>query len=152
MTLMKIEVEQNFNRLVKENEGIDDPRFSTIQSSLPPPIDPLKLQRIQEHNVNDRLNEPSNQMGSMAQPPNPDTQFKQLGEIAPKEYVGVLKETDEEQPFQYPVEEDAPPQYQQSAPTKQRYVDDFSDIASLKEEEREIVNKNRYKNSYGQIP
>ncbi|KAA6355129.1 MAG: hypothetical protein EZS28_049344 [Streblomastix strix] len=103
---MKIEVEQNFNRLVKENEEIDDPRFSTIQSSLPPPIDPQRIQRIQDHNVNARLNEAGSQMGSMAPPPNPDTQFKQLGEVAPKEYVEILKEQDEEQPFQYPVEED----------------------------------------------
>ncbi|KAA6383708.1 MAG: hypothetical protein EZS28_020766 [Streblomastix strix] len=166
MALMKIEVEQNFNRLVKENEGIDDPRFSTIQTSLPPPIDPQSIKTIQDHNVNDRLNEPSNQMGIMAQPPNPDTQIKQLGEVAPKQYVEILKETDEEQPFQYPVEEDAlqqqifdndydqnkPPQYPQSAPTQQKYVDNFSDIASIREEEREIVNQNRYKNKYGQQP
>ncbi|KAA6376975.1 MAG: hypothetical protein EZS28_027497 [Streblomastix strix] len=46
-------------------------------------------------------------MGSMASPPNPDSQFKQLGEVAPKQYVEILKETDEEQPFQYPAEEDA---------------------------------------------
>ncbi|KAA6378177.1 MAG: hypothetical protein EZS28_026295 [Streblomastix strix] len=108
MALMKIYVEQNFNRLVKENGGIENPRFSTIQTSLPPPIDPQRIQRIQEHNVNDRLNDSSNQMGSMALPPNPDTQFKQLGEIAPKEYVRELKETDgEQQPATSLPEEDA---------------------------------------------
>ncbi|KAA6370649.1 MAG: hypothetical protein EZS28_033824 [Streblomastix strix] len=108
MALMKIEVEQNFNRLVKENEGIDDPRFSTIQTSLPPPIDPQRIQRIQEHNVNDRLAGPQNQIGSMELSPNPDTQFKQLGEIAPKEYVRELKEEDgEQQPFKTSSEEDA---------------------------------------------
>ncbi|KAA6337608.1 MAG: hypothetical protein EZS28_052774, partial [Streblomastix strix] len=98
MALMRKETEENFNRLVKENEGIDDPRFSTIQTSQPIPID---------RNINARLNEAGNSMGSMAQPPNPDTQFKELGEVYPKEYVETLKETDEEQPFQYPAEEDA---------------------------------------------
>ncbi|KAA6377185.1 MAG: hypothetical protein EZS28_027286 [Streblomastix strix] len=95
---MQKDVEENFNRLVKENEGIDDPRFSTIQTSQPTP---------QDRNINARLAGPQNQMGSMAPPPNPDTQFKGLGEVAPQQYVEILKETDEEQPFQYPVEEDA---------------------------------------------
>ncbi|KAA6376814.1 MAG: hypothetical protein EZS28_027659 [Streblomastix strix] len=95
---MQIEVEENFKRLVKENEGINDPRYSEIQTSQPIPID---------RNINARLAGPQNQMGSMAQPPNPDTQFKELGEVAPKEYVETLKETDEEQPFQYSAEEDA---------------------------------------------
>ncbi|KAA6362459.1 MAG: hypothetical protein EZS28_042014, partial [Streblomastix strix] len=97
MALMRKETEENFNRLVKENEGVNDPRFSDIQTSQPIPID---------RNINARLNEPSNSMGSMAQPPNPDTQFKELGEVYPKQYVEILKETDEEQPFQYPAEED----------------------------------------------
>ncbi|KAA6395497.1 MAG: hypothetical protein EZS28_008971 [Streblomastix strix] len=163
MALIKIQAEQNFNRLVKENEGIEDPRFSTIQTSLPPPIDPQRIQRLQEHNVNGRSNEPSNQMGSMAPPPNLDTQFKQLDEVAPKEYEQILKDLDgEEQPFKTSPEEDAlqqqifdynydtnmPRQYQQSAPTYQRYVDDFSDIASIREEERGIVNQNRYNKFY----
>ncbi|KAA6362604.1 MAG: hypothetical protein EZS28_041870 [Streblomastix strix] len=96
--LMQKDVEENFKRLVKENEGIDDPRYSEIQKSQPIPID---------RNINARLAGPQNSMGSMAQPPNPDTQFKELGEVAPKQYVEILKETDEEQPFQYPAEEDA---------------------------------------------
>ncbi|KAA6372256.1 MAG: hypothetical protein EZS28_032217, partial [Streblomastix strix] len=90
-------------------------------------------------------------------------------EIAPKEYVRELKEADgEQQPatslpeedalqqrifnYEYDYDNNRPPQYQQSAPAQQRYVDDFSDIASLKEEEREIVNQNRYINKYGAIP
>ncbi|KAA6374615.1 MAG: hypothetical protein EZS28_029856, partial [Streblomastix strix] len=157
---MQIDVEENFKRLVKENEGIDDPRYSDIQTSQPVPIDPQRIIRIQDHNVNARLNEAGSQMGSMAPPPNPDTQIKQLGYTSPKEYVRDLKETDEQQPFQYPAEEDAlqqqifdndydqnrPPQYTQSAPTQQKYVDNFSDIDSIREEERGIVNQNRYKN------
>ncbi|KAA6379956.1 MAG: hypothetical protein EZS28_024515, partial [Streblomastix strix] len=107
MALMKKETEENFKRLVKENEGIDDPAYSEIQTSLPPPIDPQRIIRTQEHRVCDRISGPQNQMNSMELPPNPDTQFKQLGDAAPKEYVKILKETDEEQPFQYPVEEDA---------------------------------------------
>ncbi|KAA6365629.1 MAG: hypothetical protein EZS28_038844 [Streblomastix strix] len=96
---MQKDIEDNFKRLVKENEGIDDPRFSTIQTSQPVPID---------RNINARLAGPQNQMNSMAQPPNPDTQIKQLGEEAPKEYGKIMKETDvEQQPFQYPAEEDA---------------------------------------------
>ncbi|KAA6383871.1 MAG: hypothetical protein EZS28_020601 [Streblomastix strix] len=104
---MQKDVEENFKRLVKENEGVDDPRYSDIQTSQPVPIDPQKIIRIQEHHINDRLAGPQNQMNSMAPPPNPDSQFKQLGEVAPKQYVEILKETDEEQPFQYPAEEDA---------------------------------------------
>ncbi|KAA6383092.1 MAG: hypothetical protein EZS28_021379 [Streblomastix strix] len=98
MALMRKDVEENYKRLVKENEGIDDPRYSEIQKSQPVPID---------RNINARLNEAGSQMGSMAPPPNPDTQFKQLGEEAPKQYVKILKQTDEEQTFQYPAEEDA---------------------------------------------
>ncbi|KAA6378624.1 MAG: hypothetical protein EZS28_025849 [Streblomastix strix] len=158
MTLMRKETEENFKRLVKENEGIDDPRFSPIYTSQPVP---------QEHRVCDRLAGSQNQMGSMAPPSDPDTQIKELGEEAPKQYEKILKETDvEQQPFIYPVEEDAlqqqifendydqnrPAQYTQSAPTQQKYIDNFSEIASLREEEREIVNQNRYKNKYGQQP
>ncbi|KAA6362049.1 MAG: hypothetical protein EZS28_042424 [Streblomastix strix] len=99
MAFMRKETEENFKRLVKENEGIDDPAYSEIQTSQPVP---------QEHRVCDRLAGPQNQMNSMAPPPDPDTQFKGLGEVAPKEYEQILKETDvEQQPFQYPAEEDA---------------------------------------------
>ncbi|KAA6354583.1 MAG: hypothetical protein EZS28_049890, partial [Streblomastix strix] len=99
MALMRKETEENFKRLVKENEGIDDPRYSEIQTSQPIPID---------RNINARLAGPQNQMNSMAPPPNPDTQIKQLGEVAPKEYEQIMKETNvEQQPFQYSAEEDA---------------------------------------------
>ncbi|KAA6387330.1 MAG: hypothetical protein EZS28_017140, partial [Streblomastix strix] len=152
---MQIEVEENFNRLVKENEGIDDPRFSTIQTSLPPPIDPQRIQRMQDHNVNARLNEAGSQMGSMAPPPDPDTQFKQLGEEAPKEYEQILKQTDvEQQPFTYPAEEDAlqqqifdndydqnrPAQYPQSAPA--RAEDQMSE--NLQAANDEVINGLKY--------
>ncbi|KAA6402953.1 MAG: hypothetical protein EZS28_001516 [Streblomastix strix] len=105
---MQGEAEENFKILVKENEGIDVPRFSTIQTSLSTLIDPKIIQRIQERNVNDQLNGPNNQMGSMAQPPNPDTQLKDIGEIAHKEYVDILNQTDrEQQSFKTSSEEDA---------------------------------------------
>ncbi|KAA6395453.1 MAG: hypothetical protein EZS28_009024 [Streblomastix strix] len=154
MALMKKDVEENFNRLVKENEGIDDPRFSTIQTSQPVP---------QEHRVCDRLAGPQNQMGSMAPPPEPDTQIKQLGEVAPKQYEKLLNETDvEQQPstalqekdalqqsiFEYNYDSNRPPQYQQSAPFQQKYANDFSDIQSLRDEELGIVKQNRS----GQLP
>ncbi|KAA6366426.1 MAG: hypothetical protein EZS28_038047 [Streblomastix strix] len=158
MALMRKDVEENFNRLVKENEGVNDPRFSEIQTSQPVPID---------RNINARLNEAGNSMGSMAQPPNPDTQFKQLGEVAPKQYVEILKQTDEEQPFQYPAEEDALQQqiYDtqfQSQSEPQRYtnvphqmgVSDIQSISNFRNRDsqfqREQMQQARAKNQMGE--
>ncbi|KAA6377457.1 MAG: hypothetical protein EZS28_027016 [Streblomastix strix] len=103
------EAKDNFERLVKQNEGIKDPHFSEPEQSIPVPINPKRIVYVdQDSNINDRLNQPSNQMGSMAQPNNPDIQLMQIGQVAPKEYVDILQQQDGEQnPVTTLPEEDA---------------------------------------------
>ncbi|KAA6360579.1 MAG: hypothetical protein EZS28_043894, partial [Streblomastix strix] len=95
-------------KIVEQNEGIPDPRFSDIQSSLPPKIIPNRIAREQEFNIDDRLAQPSARTGNAAMPTNPDTLLKEVGEEAPKQYVNILQQQDGEQvPSQALPQEDA---------------------------------------------
>ncbi|KAA6382875.1 MAG: hypothetical protein EZS28_021598 [Streblomastix strix] len=119
--LMLKEAKENFDRLVKQNEGIKDPHFSEPEQSIPVPINPKRIVYVdQDFNINARLDQPSNQMGSMAQPPNPDIQLMQLGQVAPKEYVNILQQQDGEQTLTTTLpEEDALQQRLDEQPNQQ---------------------------------
>ncbi|KAA6391791.1 MAG: hypothetical protein EZS28_012680 [Streblomastix strix] len=95
-------------KIVEQNEGIPDPRFSDIQSSLPPKIIPDRMAKEQEFNIGALLAEPSSRTGNAAMPTNPDTLLKEVGEEAPKEYINILLQQDGEQvPTQALPQEDA---------------------------------------------
>ncbi|KAA6369913.1 MAG: hypothetical protein EZS28_034560 [Streblomastix strix] len=107
-------------KIVEQNEGIPDPRFSDIQSSLPSKVIPNRIAREQEFNIDDRLAQPSARTGSAAMPTNPYTLLKEVGEEEPKEYVNILQQQDGEQvPTQALTEEDAIQQRLDEQPNQQ---------------------------------
>ncbi|KAA6398977.1 MAG: hypothetical protein EZS28_005500 [Streblomastix strix] len=88
--LMLGEIQNKTQKIVEQNESISNPRFSDIQSSLPPKIIQNRIAREPDFNIDARLAEPSAHVGNAAIPKDPDTLLKEVGEEAPKEYVNIL--------------------------------------------------------------
>ncbi|KAA6359892.1 MAG: hypothetical protein EZS28_044581 [Streblomastix strix] len=100
-----------------------DPRFSDIQSSLPPKIIPNRIVREPDFNIDDRLSQPSARTGSAAMPPDPDIRVRQMsheGHQGAQIVEQIYKEQDGEQvPTQVLPEEDAIQQRLDEQPNQQ---------------------------------
>ncbi|KAA6393384.1 MAG: hypothetical protein EZS28_011091 [Streblomastix strix] len=87
-------------KIVEQNESIPDPRFSDIQSSLPPKIIPNRIARESDFNIDARLAEPSARTGSAALPPDLDIIVREMSHEGPngaQVAEQIYKEQDGEQ-------------------------------------------------------
>ncbi|KAA6363928.1 MAG: hypothetical protein EZS28_040545, partial [Streblomastix strix] len=109
--LMMVDVQNKLNKIVQQNEGIPDPRFSDIQSSQPPKIIPNRIAREPDFNIDDRLSQPSARTGSAAMPPDPDIRVREMsheGHQGAQIVEQIYREQDGEQnPVTISPEEDA---------------------------------------------
>ncbi|KAA6359188.1 MAG: hypothetical protein EZS28_045285, partial [Streblomastix strix] len=128
-------------KIVEQNEGIPDPRFSDIQSSLPPKIIPNRIAREPDFNIDARLDEPGSRTGSAAMPPDPDIRVREMSheghqgaEIAEQ----IYKEQDGEQvPTQVLPEEDAIQQRldeQDNQQAIQQITNQFNEVGGVKDQ------------------
>ncbi|KAA6320121.1 MAG: hypothetical protein EZS28_054729, partial [Streblomastix strix] len=132
-------------KIVEQNEGIPDPRFSDIQSSLPPKIIPNRIAREQEFNIDDRLAQPSARTGSAAMPPDPDIKVRQMsreGHQGAQVVEQIYKEQDGEQvQTQALPEEDAiqqrldeQPNQQPNQQAIQQITNQFNEVGGVKDQ------------------
>ncbi|KAA6372764.1 MAG: hypothetical protein EZS28_031709 [Streblomastix strix] len=132
-------------KIVEQNEGIRDPRFSDIQSSLPPKIIPNRIARESDFNIGARLGEPSARTGDAAMPPDPDIIVREMsheGSNGAQVAEQIYKELDGEQvPTQALAEEDAIQQrldeqsnQQTNQQAIQQITNQFNEVGGVKDQ------------------
>ncbi|KAA6383841.1 MAG: hypothetical protein EZS28_020632 [Streblomastix strix] len=135
-------------KIVEQNEGIPDPRFSDIQSSLPPKIIPNRIARESDFNINSRLDQPSARTGDAAIPPDRDTIVREISHDGPQGAQiaeQIYKEQDGEQvPTQALPEEDAIQQRLDEQPNQQvsqQINQQFNEVGGVKDEPPESASQ-----------
>ncbi|KAA6367966.1 MAG: hypothetical protein EZS28_036507 [Streblomastix strix] len=128
-------------RRVEQNEGIPDPRFSDIQSSLPPKIIPNRIAREPDFNINSRLDQPSARTGDAAMPPDPDIRVREISHDGPQGAQiaeQIYKEQDGEQnPTTILPEENAIQQRLDEQPNQQvsqQINQQFNEVGGVQDE------------------
>ncbi|KAA6372567.1 MAG: hypothetical protein EZS28_031905 [Streblomastix strix] len=150
--LMMSEIQNKMQKTVKQNEGIRDPRFSDIQSSLPPKIIPNRIARESDFNIDDRLAQPSARTGNAAMPPDPDIIVREMsheGHQGAQVAEQIYKQQDGEQvPTQALPEEDAIQQrldeqdnQQPNQQAIQQITNQFNEVGGVKDQPPESASQ-----------